>query len=275
MKVLWALVVLLSFVCVVLAVSLYKITNPLTSEVLHNESGPDLILSPLPGTQIDAIEDEVDSYIPDSSAMQLSDPSELPGGISGSVAAPVFLDMAGASDSGSLQLIPNSPALGDGVVEKVGDLSIVDFQKAKAPPETLPFLTRGCEGECCGILNSNTLKKEIAFRKAPDSNSEIIKTLPKGFELRNPIFYLKVKEYGESEVIMYDGARKKVKGIFYLGGGNIFVWDGLKFSSLDEFRGVENGLSESWLRANDDANNSGWILLDGGPGDILELGWCR
>lgn len=109
----------------------------------------------------------------------------------------------------------------------------------------------------------------------PDTSAAVTKTLPKGYELRNPQFFLKVKEYGDSEVIMHDGVRKKVKGIFYLGEGKIFVWDGAKFAVMEEFRGVENGFSESWLRARDQEGQNGWILLDGGPGDILELGFCR
>jgi hypothetical protein len=208
----------------------------------------------------------------------MPDPATLPGGISSNtnegIAAPMLLDLLGSSDTGSIKLAEDPSQLGDGIVEKVGDLPIVDFQRAAQPPP-LPFLTQGCEGECCGILNSHTLKKEVAFRALPDANSEILKTLPKDYELRSPAFYLKVKEYGESDVIMHDGVRKKVKGIFYLGEGNIFVWDGVKFASMEEFRGVENGFSESWLRANDQEGASGWILLDGGPGDILELGWCK
>ena len=103
-------------------------------------------------------------------------------------------------------------------------IPIINFTEIKKLP-TPPVLTLGCEGECCGQIKSNKIKKTTILYFEPDSNSKKVGTLKKDdtFNLDKTLYYTRINQFGSAQL---NG--KKVDVLMYLSEGNVLVYDGLK-----------------------------------------------
>lgn len=152
-------------------------------------------------------------------------------------------------------------------------IPVVDFNYVQELPK-LPVITRGCEGECCGILASNKILKDIKVFKYPDVTSALVTTLTsKNFiDKEKTEFYVRINQYGSA----IDNG-KQVTIIHYGGEGFTYAWDGKKAYTTDYITGEDvlakskykEAKTEKWIKVHYGQKAFGWALEP-----ELDYGWC-
>ena len=147
-------------------------------------------------------------------------------------------------------------------------LKKIDLNTAKALPK-LPILTKGCEGECCGILKSNKALSEIQLFEAPDESSKKIVVLKKGESFIHAEFFTKILKFGD---VREDG--KNLIALNYQSEGTSAVWDGVKVRETDSQDHYHDPKTESWIQIKTKSGAKGWTNLPAKDGQDLDYGWC-
>lgn len=151
---------------------------------------------------------------------------------------------------------------------------IVDFEKIKELPKP-PVIMRGCEGECCGMLASDKILKNIKLFKYPDSGSDVVDTLKPSLKINKDQteFYIKIKQYGSA----IDNGQK-VTIITYGSEGYAYGWNGKSAYATGYITGEDvlkesqykAPITEKWIKINYGKNFFGWAL-----DPDLDFKWCE
>lgn len=153
-------------------------------------------------------------------------------------------------------------------------LITIDFDQIKTLPKP-PVLIKSCEGECCGILKSGKVLKDIQTYEQPDSKSKKLQIIKKDqlIDSGKTEFYIRLENYGS---FVMNG--KKMEVIQYLGEGNILAWDGKKSYYPNECIACEDvkkkfqyqpAKTEAWTKIYYN-NKSSWTNEAN-----LDYGWCE
>lgn len=153
--------------------------------------------------------------------------------------------------------------------------------KADLPP--VPSLKPGCEGECCGILQTPTTKKQTVLYEKPEKDSKVVATLAEGEGFREARSFIKVLRYGKA-VVREDVSREseatsdlrvddELTLISYEGEGYYLVWAKGYTRALavdpPAYELQSEGETESWVEITTQNGIKGWALAP-----ELDWGWC-
>jgi hypothetical protein len=144
---------------------------------------------------------------------------------------------------------------------------LVDLSVIKSLPKT-PVLTKGCEGECCGILKTNKATQDIVLYDSPSKSAKKVGTIKKGESFEKAEFFTKILKFGE----VSEGGRK-LTVLSYLSEGNSVVWDGKEVRTTQSDEGYREAKTESWAQIKS-KSFSGWANLFPKDGKKLDYGWC-
>lgn len=133
---------------------------------------------------------------------------------------------------------------------------------------------RGCEGECCGLLSSDKILKDIKLYKYPDLTSPVVTTLSPNTRINKDKseFYVKIKQYGSA----IDNGQK-ITIITYGSEGYAYGWNGKKAYGTGYITGEDvlkesqykEPITEKWIKIFYGNNGFGWS-----KDPDLDYGWC-
>lgn len=148
-------------------------------------------------------------------------------------------------------------------------IPVVNLEHIKVLPST-PFITRGCEGECCSNITSNKILKDAPLFQYPDLSSKKVGVLKKDelFDLKKSEMYIRTNQYGSA---LFGGKKLTVYGAGE--EGSVLGFDGKTISEFgggsDECIACENSTysyvapkTEAWMKIFYGKNNFGWLKND-------------
>jgi hypothetical protein len=153
---------------------------------------------------------------------------------------------------------------------------VVDIYSLKSIP-TLPVLTKGCEGECCGLIKSKKVLADVVFSESPNKTAKTLGLVKKGEVVDQADFFIKILQFGSTKI---NG--KKLTVLKYIAEGNVSVWDGTKVRATECVSGgdkcddkIKYAKTESWLRIKLKNGLTGWAEVSASDNGILELDTCN
>lgn len=149
------------------------------------------------------------------------------------------------------------------------------------PP--VPRLQPGCEGECCGKLNSNRVLKATALYEKPEAESAVLSQLPEGSEFKEVRNFVRVLKHGKAivrEDVASEGATTadlaigdELELLSYDGEGLYTVWAKGKLRSIlldpPAYEIQSEAETESWVEITLPDGRKGWALAP-----ELDWGFC-
>ena len=147
--------------------------------------------------------------------------------------------------------------------------SIILSDSLSKLPEA-PFLIRGCQGECCGILKSNVIKESIVLYKLPFHSSTVVGEIKKGELAKSIKHYVKVNKSAK-----WTYQQLPVDVLFYVSEGSYLFFNGSKII-VDMIDGSPELDVEEWVEVKGESI-SGWTSYPGDamdPESHFDLRWC-
>jgi hypothetical protein len=142
-------------------------------------------------------------------------------------------------------------------------MSIKEAEAVRELP-SLPFLLKGCEGTCCGKLNSLRAMKPITLYSETDEKSKPLLLINKDEVFERAEFYIKVTRLGKAL-----RESKEIVLLSYMDEGKWFAWADRRpatLEGLDDVDDLNNGVkkdphTESWVQIKSSSGVIGWAKL--------------